>query len=682
MPELAQLADRLIVRHLRVSLPEYETRRELQRGYEHEPLLTLKTRCVAVVGAGASAAALFDRGKALADSLEKQFAASPEEDNARRAELFRLQRVYGLDPADFETRLAALSRTPEVTQQVQHAITKRYDYRHPTILAYELLAHLLKHRFIDAVISFNFDELLDQSLDDELGPDEYRRLVSDRDCVSVVSDPDDAHYLPLYIKLHGTATEPESLRFTRDAYYKLPRGLTSEVESLFDSEHCTILNVGSAMTGFDLHRLLRIPEELEIYDLSKKPLSREVCDAITAERKHPPKDSLRSGEKRRRPHFGLPATSASPGRSKGCDGWLRRLMREIEWRSGSQADSGRLASLVRFRSVNRHEAVADVLGPRRPLSRWTRAPHRYRKDYVEHLRRRTILELALSGAKARGLAQVSWLAIDRCGMYYDLYRREARAAGVQPLRWNALRAAAGLDENDWLPDVVESRPALCDPDAEATYVDGRWSLREFVPELLAEQIVNELGLSGRRAKEHLARALSELQTKTEVEIQPTDDRVCSKTFDAPLTLPTVTSLDIYTVRLFEQLEPSDEVYISCETGEWLLDNPRMFKLLSRQNHVEVITAFHFKRGDLRTQFRGRLIVKPMDPWRHNRHMTIVCRGNQPWRAVYFARILRTPLITPVYLRSPADAERVKGAFDLMLKQIAETRTDADDGPAG
>lgn len=138
----------------------------------------------------------------------------------------------------------------------------------------------------------------------------------------------------------------------------------------------------------------------------------------------------------------------------------------------------------------------------------------------------------------------------------------------------------------------------------------------------------------------------------------------------------MTSLDIYTKRLFDDLGPSDEVYISRETGEWLLKNKRMAELLKRQGNgkVVVITAFEFKTGELLTRFGGRLRIHTMDPWRHNRHMTIVCRGNQPWRAVYFARILRTPLITPVYLSSPADAERVKGAFDLMLKQVAETRT--------
>ncbi len=49
-------------------------------------------------------------------------------------------------------------------------------------------------------------------------------------------------------------------------------------------------------------------------------------------------------------------------------------------------------------------------------------------------------------------------------------------------------------------------------------------------------------------------------------------------------------------------------------------------------------------------------------------MTIVCRGSQPMRAVYFARRLRTPIVTPVYLKEVKDAERVKRAFDLMLAE--------------
>lgn len=47
------------------------------------------------------------------------------------------------------------------------------------------------------------------------------------------------------------------------------------------------------------------------------------------------------------------------------------------------------------------------------------------------------------------------------------------------------------------------------------------------------------------------------------------------------------------------------------------------------------------------------------------------------RAVYFARRLRTPLITPVYLKSSTDAARVKRTFDLMRNEIEKQ----DDGRA-
>ncbi len=671
-PELTQLADRLIIRHLQVSVPD-GARHELQRGRTSEPLLGQRIRCIAIVGAGASAP-LLGRGEALATELEQQFSS---EEEARKAELFRLQRVYGLDPSDFETRLAALSRTPDITQHVRQRIARQYRYRHPTILGYELLAHLLKHRFLDAIISFNFDELLDQSLDDELGPNEYRRLVSDRDCVSVLRDPDAADYLPLYIKLHGTATEPESLRFTRDAYYRLPQELMEVVEDLLKSQYCAVVNVGSAMTGFDLHRLLRIPERLEIYDLSYAPLKQSVRSEITSERRRPREDSFFEREARVDPVFAL-LDDGVPTRANraSCDGWLKQLASEIDHRCGRYADAKRVASLVRFRSVDRHEAIAEVLGPETTLSRWTEDPDKYRRDYVDYLRHRTIVELALSGAKARGLAQVSWLALDRCGMYYDLYRRESREAGELPLSWRALRSSAGLDENDWLPDVAEAQISLCGREAREVHKDGRWTLRHFDPKMLAAHVVNQIGRSPSQTK-RLAKTFKQLQEASEVEIHATDDKVCSKAFDDPIVLPTITSLSVFSTGLFDGLKKTDAVYISCETGEWLIEDEAMFDVLSRQEYVEVITAFDFKFDKLDEKYKGHLRLKSIDPWRHNRHMTIVCRGNEPRRAVYFARRLRSPLITPVYLKNPEDAARVMRTFDLMRHEIEDARSVRD-----
>jgi hypothetical protein len=668
--DLTELADQMIIRHLRVSIPADDVRLQLGKAHRPEPLLERKLRCVAVVGAGASAA-LFARGDALATELEEKF--SFPKDKERKADLFRLQRVYKLDPAEFETRLAALSRTPEVTQHIRQAIADRYGCRHPTILGYELLAHLLKHRFLDAIINFNFDELLDQSLDDELGVDGYRRLVSDRDCVSAVENPDDPDYLPLYVKLHGTASEPDSLRFTQEAYYALPRKMSDVVETLFEGDRCVILNVGFGMSGLDLHRLLRVPQELAIYDLSPTPLTEDVRSDIASERSAPLDDSLRASEDRTEPTFALLSddSRSAAGALVSCDEWMTRLVGQIEQRSGDGVGQDRLASLVHFRSVDRHEAIAEVLGPAAALHSWIQNPDKHRGDYVDYLKRRTIVELALSGAKARGLAQLSWLAIDRCGTYYELYRREAHRAGVRLSSWNVVRSAAGLDENKWLPDVVESQPDLCATRAGSTLDGGEWALRPFLPKALAAHVVNQIGSPGTATRTRLAKALANLQEGSEVEIQPVDDRVCSKAFDSPLVLPTITALDVFTKWLFNDLDEDNEVYISCETGEWLIENETMSELLAKQNHVEVITAFQFKGKALDDKYGGKLRVSTHNPWRHNRHMTVVCRGGAAYRAIYFARRLRTPVITPVYLEHAKDAARIKHAFDLMRQEIDE-----------
>jgi hypothetical protein len=49
--------------------------------------------------------------------------------------------------------------------------------------------------------------ILDQSLDDELGKTEYVRVLSERDCRLIKRNPDQPDYVPLYVKMHGTASD-------------------------------------------------------------------------------------------------------------------------------------------------------------------------------------------------------------------------------------------------------------------------------------------------------------------------------------------------------------------------------------------------------------------------------------------------------------------------------------------
>jgi len=273
---ITRLADMLMARHVRVAIPDSMARavlsQDLNESLELPALVERDMHCVAIVGAGASAP-LVDRANDLADELEERFGRDD-------TELNRLSLVYGLDVEDFETRLIALSKNSDTMREVRKTISEKYSLRHPTLLVYELLAHLLKHRFIDAIISCNFDELLDRSLDDELDASEYKRVISERDCNDLQLDPSAAEYIPLYVKLHGTASEPDSLRFTPDSYYSIPDRISNVVRELLHAEHCVVTNVGSGLDTFDLQQVLGIPQTLDVFNLSLEPLKHSVSQKI------------------------------------------------------------------------------------------------------------------------------------------------------------------------------------------------------------------------------------------------------------------------------------------------------------------------------------------------------------------------------------------------------------------
>jgi hypothetical protein len=645
-PELGCLADALIARHLRISVPDSAVRDRLSE-VPDAPLypaaeIERRTRCIAVVGAGASEP-LMSRANDLATELEKHF----ERDEAA---LERLELVSGFSRKDFETRLIALSTGgPEVERKVREAISEKYDVRHPTLLCYELLAHLLKHRFLDAIISFNFDELLDQSLDDELDAAEYVTVISERDCTDLQADAGAPNYVPLYVKLHGTANEPESLRFTPESYYSLPPRLVSVARELLHAEQCVILNMGAGLGSFDLQRLLAIPDRLDVFDLSAERLALGVIQAIDSEREADGAGSSWLHDCSSQEHK--------------CEGLLQQLTARIQEKCGvatgespAPESPSELSELVQFRSVIRHEAVATLLGTNTVHTRWMTTPEWSRYESIEYARRRTILELAFAGAKARGLLSLVPLALDRPSRYYDRYRTLTEGRGES---WSALCSAAGLVESESIPDILESNRSLRkDPTWDDSRGKSTHALHEFAPGKLARHVLARVKnpYSDKDLK-LLKRTIKDLQRESDVEIHTKDDRVCSKAFRRPAILATATSLRAYTWLMLKGLSPDDEVHVSSETGAWLLKEP-IFALLSEQRKIRALLAFDIEEDLLEKAYGERLERRVVDPWRHNRHMTIVCQGEQPVRALYFARRLRTPIITPVYLDGPRDVQRL------------------------
>jgi hypothetical protein len=659
---LRSLGECLVARHLRISLPEGEVRNAIAAAAgDSYPAdrVERSMRCIAVVGAGASYP-VRGRGDELADMLEAKYGKDD-------VELDRLQLVNNLSRNSFEARLIALSKTPDAARHVRKTIADEYNITHPTVLSYELLAHLLKHRFLDAIISFNFDELLDRSLDDELDRSEYVRILSDRDCEDVQSDADADDYVPLYIKLHGSATEPDSLRFTPDSYYSLPARVVDLVEDLLNVTHCTVVNVGAGLGSFDFQRLLGLPHHLEVFDLSYQQLKTAVRSKIDVERK-------KEAKRRKAQHKPEQWLYRCNVRGDGCDEHLLGLCEAVRVQAeglGTHTPN-ELGRLVDFRSTLRHETLAHFLGSRTVGSLAAIKPKWTASAEIDYLQQRTILELALAAAKGRGLVSLLPLVRDRPARYFDLYKRKAKDGAD---RWDELCSAAGLVETETIPDVLVGVKGLRatgeeipPPNSSYRERDETQLLHPFDPVLLADLVARRVKNPCTESdRDILASTLDALQRESDTELHTQDDRVCSKAFKHPIVLRTRTSLNVYTWLMLRDLGENDEIRVFSETGEWLTKAPTPERIGTHK--IKAVLAFNTETRKLRKYYpESQLKIRYVNPWHHNRHMTIVFRDEQPSRAIYFARHLRTPVITAVYLDSVRDVQHLNRVFEIRWKE--------------
>ncbi len=641
------LADALLARHLQESWPEPNDSMPSWFEGGPPPRYEDSLRTVAVIGAGASVPMM-----SIADDLATDLEEELDGDGTdREVELDRLENVYGLNRKHFETRLTALCRTPESERKVRERISERYRYRHPSLLTYELLAHLLHHRFLDAIISFNFDELLDQAIDDELGPNEYIRVVTERDCDPVVPKS-----VPLYIKMHGTASEPDSLRFTRERYYWTPRSIIELVERQFEVEHLVMLNVGFSLTSFDFQYLLRKPDQLQIYHFDPKRLTPNVLKEVRNQRK-----KFRLHQKMPRPDtydrpdiidFSSNARKASPEFLPNLlDDLIDVLQEHCEEHSSVP---------VCWRSTLRHRAVVEPLEG---------LPLGSKEQHTSYLRRRAILEFAFAAARGRGVLSIASMVDDRCGRYYDLYRQKA---GERADSWLKLCSAGGLQESEARPDTFEVLSWLRQDQAKDVEKNIH-RLRPADAAKLATHVAASLNIPAQQREETqklLTETIRFLQQETEIEVHSRDDRICSKTFAKPVILKTFTALRGWTRQMLEHTPGYNELWAISEIGDWLAheETGMLSKFEEKvaktdppshgEEPVRLLTAFESDLGKYEQKIDLRLL-----PWgRHNRHMTILCKDEQPRAAIYFVRRLRAPTVTPVYLTNQKDLRRVAQAF--------------------
>lgn len=111
----------------------------------------------------------------------------------------------------------------------------------PPHLTYELLAHLVMHGFINHIVTMNFDEMLDTALENELGQKGFTRIITGHEPLG----SSEAN-MPKLLKVHGTASSPESLRFTYTEVSVLTSAQVKHFNALLDSAgtaDCECLNL-------------------------------------------------------------------------------------------------------------------------------------------------------------------------------------------------------------------------------------------------------------------------------------------------------------------------------------------------------------------------------------------------------------------------------------------------------
>lgn len=195
-----------------------------------------------------------------------------EEINRRSIErqIDYLARVNTLRRDEFETIMLACSRIDN--EFVLDELKDNYDYKHVSNLFYEIVGHLFKHRFIDIIIDFNFDELMNNVIEEEMNGMPYNYVLFDGDMTDDWDDLMLEHRLkePIYIKPHGTISHPSSLRFNKEQYYSLPSRIAGLLDKLFTAQYhmkkgkgteteCLQLNIitaGFGMQSMDFNYIL------------------------------------------------------------------------------------------------------------------------------------------------------------------------------------------------------------------------------------------------------------------------------------------------------------------------------------------------------------------------------------------------------------------------------------------
>lgn len=159
----------------------------------------------------------------------------------------------------FEGRLSLLLNFYE-KQDVLDEIKRILDFQFLYCRFYFIIVQYFKNRLIDVIVNFNFDELLDNAIDDEMS--NYHKIVHDSDCKPISELIDNNRIrIPIYVKPHGTISSKTSLLFTKEQYIDMSEDMKKLLDDLFvgkvasDDDAQRVKNINIIVVGFALESI-------------------------------------------------------------------------------------------------------------------------------------------------------------------------------------------------------------------------------------------------------------------------------------------------------------------------------------------------------------------------------------------------------------------------------------------
>ncbi|UCH95092.1 MAG: SIR2 family protein [Candidatus Aminicenantes bacterium] len=200
-----------------------------------------------------------------------------EEKKEEKVILFR--ETVQKDEYTFEEVLSAYRKILGDHEAIQllkaNYFVKERDFPQKTLITLfnECLAHLAREHLVDFIVNFNFDELLEHSLKEDIGPHSYVRVSSPatfRWAVThgltdsknqVYSEPDQRttemgceSAKVWLLKPHGTISHENTLRHLIEQVWKFETEKEDCLKRVFKNSYVVV--VGYSLSAADLHRIL------------------------------------------------------------------------------------------------------------------------------------------------------------------------------------------------------------------------------------------------------------------------------------------------------------------------------------------------------------------------------------------------------------------------------------------